>query len=159
MATITLALLLASAAAKAEEPAPVLSIEARLFVSRTGQFSDDVLGPNGRGLGNVVIGPEASTATFVVVRVAGPAPLPAGSRVRLVATEEPSRLHGRRRGGPRVILDQSARLPSAAAADGSIFVGFWLADTGCTPIRLNATVTRSSRRAAAEAWLGFLCYE
>ena len=149
---------LAGHAARAEEPAPALSIEARLFINSTGQFSEDVLGPNGRALGNIIIGDVPSSATLVIVRVpewqrwAGP------TRVRLVATERPLR---QRRPGRGVILDRTLPLPYSGGAPGqAAFVGFWLDRTGCAPIALRATFAAGgTTRATKEALVDFRCYE
>ena len=149
---------LAGPAARAEAPAPALTIEARLFVHSTGQFSENVLAPDARPLGNIVIGHEPSSATLVIVRVADWRQWPGPARVRLIATERPLR---HQRPGRRTLLDQSLPLPYSGEAPGQpAFVGFWLSGTGCVPIRLRATLAAAgAAHSAREALLDFRCYE
>lgn len=153
LATASAALLVCGVA-RADD-APQLKIEARLFGSKTGKLSADVLGADGPPLGNVVMGDDASTSTFVVVHVAGPPLLPPETTVRLVAQEAPAD------GAPaKTILDQQTQVTAAAASKSDFYVGFWLPDTGCAPIKLEAALqTGGQADATATANLDFTCNE
>lgn len=140
-----------------QQSGPSLTIEARLFGGRTGKFSDNVLAPDGPVLGNVVMGEDASTSTFVTVRI-GPGVRP-GAKVRLVAREhQRPRADGAPGTGSRKILDQTVAI--AGASDAASYVGFWLAGTGCAPVTLTAYLQVSGLdTVSSRATLGFVCNE
>lgn len=146
----------------AQDATPLLKIEARLFESPTGKFSDDVLAPDAPGLGNVIIGEKASSSTFVTVRIDATPPLPMDAKLRLVAQETPpSEVAGG--GAPlelRQLLDSTVVVPPTAAGNKTTYVGFWLPETGCTPVALKADLAAGDAgSASAEATLNFICYE
>lgn len=148
--------LLSSGAAAAE---PTLSIEARLFGAKTGRFSKNVLAPDPPRLGDVISGENASTSTFVIVRVASDQPLAKTARVRLVANGA-SRADGQRRPGFATgrLLDSAVFLPPVGPGTIETHVGFWLPDTGCLPIALKAELLDPPRRpVSAAARLEFRC--
>lgn len=149
--------------AVADEPTAALTIEAKLFGSKTGTFSKDVLGPDAPPLGNVIIGEDASTSTFVTVRVETKTPLSMEATVSLVADELPPSVAVQEPQDPaaplRKLLDKNISVPSTAAT-GSFYVGFWLEDTGCTPIRLTAGLkSPGAADVTTSADLNFACYE
>lgn len=142
--------------------APSIAIEARLFGSKTGRLSDNVLAPGGPALGNVIIGDDPSTATFVTVRVGSSAPLGEGARVRLVAREidrpQDGARGGRRR--PSVVYDRSVARPLVKEGETGAYVGFLVEPTGCAPIDLTAELLDPPRpKASMTARLDFRCYE
>ncbi|QND54784.1 hypothetical protein HB779_23035 (plasmid) [Phyllobacterium sp. 628] len=144
----------------AQDAKPVLKIEARLFESPTGTFSEDRLAPNAAGLGNVIIGEKASSSAIVIIRIDATAPLPTNARLRLVAKETSA---SKATGSPRVklrkLLDSTVALPSSAW-NRTTYVGFWLPDVGCMPVALKANLMAGGAgSASASATLGFTCYE
>lgn len=152
--------LLVGTAAWADDAAPRLTIEARLFGSTTGQLSENVLGPDGPELGNVVMGENASTSTFVTVHITAEPPLPAGAKVRLLAVELASEGQTETSPSGGALLDSAVDVPPTAAGNKDTYVGFWLADTGCTPIALKAElVAPEAPTASADATLDFTCHE
>jgi hypothetical protein len=153
------AFLLVGTAAYAEDAGPRLTIEARLFGSTTGKLSENVLAPDGPELGNVVMGENASTSTFVVVHIAAEPPLQAGAKIRLLAVETPG--EGQPAPAPGgALLDSAVDVPATAAGNKDTYVGFWLADTGCTPIALKAELlVAEAPTASADATLDFTCHE
>lgn len=136
----------------AAAPAAEIGFQAFLLNGATGRLSTDVLAGSTQ-LGNVVSGEFSSTSTLVVVKVAlgADAPLPQQARVRLLAT-----VTGKKPGRP--LLDSTAKL-GAIGSDGSAYVGFWLADTGCKPISLTATLIGARSTGSGTAVLPFACYE
>ncbi|SDP71869.1 hypothetical protein [Phyllobacterium sp. OV277] len=145
----------------AQEAKPILKIEARLFESPTGKFSEDVLAPDAAGLGNVIIGENASSSTMVTVRIDATPPLPANAKLRLVAKETPTRnAIGNTRVKLRQLLDSTVTVPSTAAGNRTTYVGFWLPQTGCMPVALKAYLSAGgSGSVSASATLDFICYE
>jgi hypothetical protein len=149
------------AGASAAGPAvKVDGIQARLFYSKTGTFSDDILAKEPQRLGNVTVGDNASVSTFVTVKVKMTSgPKAREVLVRLVVIERPGRVRGAKGGSraPSVILDKTS-VAGPFAADGVSHVGFWLPSTGCNPLTLTASIP-GVPDATVEAVLGFACYE
>ena len=149
------------AAVSAQTSTRISDIQARLFNSKTGDFSPNIFGPDPPELGNVIIGEYASTSTFVVVevKVARGVSIPLNATVRLVATESgKAPFGGGRRGPDRVILNSVSKL-GLVEAGGTTNVGFWLNDTGCRVVKLKATLTGFGRAAPLEKEIPFVCYE
>lgn len=135
---------------------PEIKIEARLFNSATGQFSPNVLGPQSAPLGNVAASDEQSFSTFVVVHIVNDQLLPSETKVRLLAQEFP----GSGQDSPKTILDQDIPVTAQAASKQDFYVGYWLPQTSCVPIRLVAELaTGSDKDVATEASLNFTCHE
>ena len=139
----------AFAQSTALRPIRLEAIQSRLFQSHTGTLSkplDDTV-----PLHNVIIGEggvsEPSTSTLVTVTFQGfPGDFDARWRVDFTAKE---------RGG-KVIL--SAGKPLGVLSDKGIYqVGFWLPETGCTPLELSATLRGTSQTKSAV--LPFRCGE
>ena len=157
IALITLVAYALSATSYAATPEATLTLQAKLFQHKTGNFSNDVLVADGPPLGNVVTGDNASNATFVTVLVAL-APgvvLPSDSRVRLQARA--AKIRG---AAASVLLDRTEALGSVDRG-GRTHIGFWLAKTGCRPIQLTATlsVARQPITITTRSDLAFSCGE
>ena len=128
----------------------VRTIEARLFFAHSGSFSEPL--SENQPLWNVVIGEsgasEPSTATLVKVLVAGP-PRAFDRNARVVLQiDGPTPKATRSRQSKRLgVFDESGRQ----------YVAFWLADTGCEPLRLSASLSGSKE--AVVRTLQFACGE
>lgn len=145
----------------AQEPARVAGFQAFLFNSRTGALSGDVLAKDGPELGNVPSGKYASVATLVVARIEfGKQAAVPKAQVRLVATESGSMpfAASRAKSASRVILDRTSEL-GPMNADGTTYVGFWLAGTGCRSISLKASIVGIKNAVPLTGILPFACYE
>jgi len=136
-----------------DPPPRIAGFQARLFNSRTGALSADVLAGQVE-LGNVPAGELASVSTLVVVDVdfGEGLPVPQKARVRLVATEVG------RRGPNRQLLDSTER-PGPVAKDGTTHIAFWLPNTGCKTVTLRATLLGASQRSTKTQTIPFACYE
>jgi hypothetical protein len=137
--------------------APTISgIRAHLFRNKTGQWSDDILGPQQGGLWNTIAGPNAANATLVVVEVSGQ---PGGTytgyfgpetkyRVRLVARE----------GARRLLLDKAQTIP-VLNDQGKVTLAFLLHQSGCRPVRVTASIVGARPSKPVERSLNFACGE
>jgi hypothetical protein len=139
-------------------PPPVLELQARLFFSGSGGFSQDLLAPDAPAPVNVVAEADPSTATLVTVLVRQPegSLLPSDSRVRLVVRE--AAVGGK---GERIVLDRTLSL-GVMPEGGAVHLGFWVQGTGCRPLLLQARLTPAralAPPAAAQARLPFACGE
>jgi hypothetical protein len=131
----------------------VSGIQARLFHNKSGQLSDDMLGPQYRGGWNTIAGPDASNATVVIVEVSGIRPEAAGSKysVKLVARER-----GR---SARLLLTSTVRVPPSNE-QGKTYVPFLIHQTGCSAVQLTATLISGQKPGKpAERTLPFACGE
>lgn len=134
-----LAGVLPSAASAAAPPYRLVSLQAYLFYNDTGTFSPAI--PEDAPLFNTVIGEgwagHASNAVLVRVTVTGPAGSYAPRRfVRLTVDRGTRTASGAFRWG-KTVLDRRQPLAVLTRA-GRTTAGFWLADTGCVPLRLTA---------------------
>ncbi len=143
----------------AQGQAVITDIQARLFNSKTGDFSDNVLAKEAPELGNVPSGELASVSTFIVVKISFGAKgsIPANAQVRLTAAESAVQPFGAK-SGKKILLNEASKL-GPADADGNTFVGFWLNRTGCQSITLTASLIGAGKAVAAEKILPFACYE
>ncbi len=136
---------------------PALSLQAKLFFSKSASFSPDVLTPGGPELVNVVARDDPSSATLVVVAVSLPRglSLPADSRVRLVALAA-----GKGRMPAKRLVDSTVPL-GVVSTGGVTHIGFWLPATGCQPVQLRATLTvaRQGGTVLAQSLIPFACGE
>lgn len=152
-----LAALLMSPVFAAADDAAKLSVQAKLFYSKSGSFSADMLAPGGPELGNVVIRDDPSTSSLVIVAITlnDAQELPFNSRVRLIAREPASK-----RARSRVVLDRVVTL-AGGRKGGVTHVGFWLPDIGCRPVELQATLSAAQlpKAIATKATLPFVCNE
>ena len=153
---ICLAALLMSPVFAADDTAK-LSLQAKLFYSKSGGFSGDILAPGGPELGNVVIRDDPSTSSFVIgaITLADAQEMPFNSRVRLLAREPASK-----RARSRVVLDRVVTL-AGGRKGGVTHIGFWLSDIGCRPVELQATLSAAQlpKTVATKATLPFVCNE
>ena len=131
--TALMALQLAGNAWAAEQPIAVSSIEVRLFMADTGQFSEPV--PEKSLLWNTIIGEGdaggSSSSTLVKVLVSGP----------------PGKFDKRATVSLKVAKPDSGERPAALNkslgvfnAEGRQYVAFWLANTGCEELLVSARV-------------------
>lgn len=139
---------------------PVITeIQARLFNSKTGTLSGNVLAKGASELGNVPSGDLASVSTFILVKISfGPkGSIPANAQVRLIAAESAVQPFGSKSGN-QLLLNGTSKL-GPADTDGNTFVGFWLNRTGCKSITLTASLTGAGKVSSAKEILPFACYE
>lgn len=141
----------------AADAVATLSIQAKLFQSKSGTFTADVLAAGAPELVNVVARDDPSTSSLVVVAVAlaDGKVLPADSSVRLVARERAS--HG---GRARTVVDKTVPLGSVSKG-GTAHLGFWLSDVGCRAVELKVTMTvaRQPVSLSAASIIPFICNE
>ncbi len=143
----------------AQEQAVIAEIQARLFNSKTGTFSGNVLAKGALELGNVPSGDLASVSTFILIKVSfGPkGSIPRNAQVKLTATESAVQPFGSK-SGKQILLNGASKL-GPADADGNTFVGFWLNRTGCKSITLTALLTGAGKVSSTKEILPFACYE
>jgi len=132
-AFIALAQLVQPASAAAIE-----AIEVRLFLGHSGELSEPVA--EGALLWNTIIGGgdarEPSTSTLVKISVTG-APKSYDARAKVLLTVENRRTKTRR------VLSKSL---GTFNLEGRQFVAFWLAETGCEELQLEAAATGSNAK-------------
>lgn len=153
---------LASSPALAQDAPKIAGFEAHLFNSKTGLLSANMLAKQAPQFGNVPAGELASVSALIVVKVefGKESAIPPDARARLIATEggvmpfaEKSKKESQ-----RVILDSTVRL-GPVNADGSTYVGFWLANTGCKTISIRASLLGMKAKPTLTEILPFTCYE
>ena len=132
---------LATAPASAGKALNVASLEARLYYNHSGTLSKPVSSKT--VLWNAVVGEgniaEPSNSTFVDVTVLGePGSFEPKARVNLVVTDQAT---------GKLLQSQSAEVGVLNAA-GKYHVGFWIPKTGCTPLRLRASIAGSKAEKA-----------
>lgn len=156
---IFLVLLLFTPAFAQENQAVITEIQARLFNSRTGDFSDNVFAKGAPELGNVPSGNLASVSTFIIVKISFGAKgsIPPNAKVQLTATESADQPFGAK-SRKQLLLNETSKL-GPADTDGNTFVGFWLNRTGCKSITLVASLTGAGKASSAKKILPFACYE
>ena len=126
------------------------AIEVRLFLAYTGTFSEPI--HDGTTLWNTVLGEagltEPSSSTFVKIHIQGkPKTYAKGQSVELKVTPE---------GVKKSTTRQLAQL-GLFNSEGKQYVGFWLSNTGCTSLRLTASVVGSGR--SVQHLIPFKCGE
>lgn len=137
----------------------ITEIQARLFNSKTGEFSGNVLAKGAPELGNVPSGDLASVSTFIIVKISAGSKgsIPANARVHLTAAESANQPFGAK-SRKQLLLNEASKI-GPADADGNTFVGFWLKQTGCRTITLTASLSGAGKTSAAKETLPFACYE
>jgi len=145
--------------ALAQEQSAVMEIQARLFNSKTGDFSGNILAKGTPELGNVPGSDLASISTFIIVKISFglKGSIPPNSQVRLTATESSNQPFGAK-SRKQTLLNAISQL-GPADTDGNTFVGFWLNRTGCQSISLTASLTGAGKASSAKTTLPFACYE
>jgi hypothetical protein len=147
--TLTLVLLLPAApilGQRAVPPFRVTAVRAMLFYGQTGTFSDDLFGPSAPTLQNVTTGEGQSTAVLVIVEITGlPDSYAPNRRIELTATTR-----------DRVLLSRRVP-PGRPGDDGKFHAGFWLYDTGCTPVTLDTRVSGQSENSEVRKTINFKC--
>ena len=145
--------------ASAQDKAVIAEIQARLFNSKTGDFSGNVLAKGAPELGNVPSGDMASVSTFILVKISFGAKgsIPANAQVQMTATESANQPFGAK-SRKKILLNEASKL-GPADSDGNTFVGFWLNRTGCKSITLIASLTGAGKASSAKTILPFACYE
>lgn len=139
VALAVLACALPAGAGAATPPYRLAAMRAYLFFNDSGTFSPAI--PENASLWNTVIGEgwagHASDAVLVRVTVAGQAGSYESSRfVRLTVDRGSRTSSGTIRWG-KTVLDRRQPLAVLTRAGWTV-AGFWLADTGCVPLRLTA---------------------
>jgi hypothetical protein len=135
----------------AAQPAQVSAIEARLFFSTTGRFSDNILKlGKAAPLRNAVIGAgnlEGPTrSTLFIVRISG-APGEYLARVKVKVTV---------RKRSRSVLSRTYE-PGIFGAAGDAYVPVLVDDTGCDPLTIEARVTEPTPTAPKTGVIPFEC--
>ncbi|HWL40287.1 MAG TPA: hypothetical protein VNO75_08620 [Gemmatimonadaceae bacterium] len=135
------------------KPYQITDVRVHLFYSREGTFSGNLVGTqNMNSLWNTVIGEGqgggASSATLVVVEVSGePGSYGGESSVELGV-----------RGTKREILRRRQSL-GVLSDKGNAYVGFWLYDTGCEPLRTSAKLVGKTKSTPVSVEIPFRCGE
>ena len=138
-----------SASAGMGHPYRVGALEARLFYSDSGTFSENIVdNPRYQPLWNTVIGEGAaggpSDALLVTVKVTGdPGSYEGGRRVRLKATS-----------GKQTLLDKTLGVP-ILNEKGAAYVGFWVYDCTSQPLHLRAEILGQRSNAAIHRSIPF----
>jgi hypothetical protein len=131
----------------------VAEIQARLFYSNSGRLSANVIANSKITLWNVVAGEGAglegpSDRTLLTVRIAGPAKASAeGLQLHVVALADADTL-----------LDDVTEMGDMNSA-GNWYAGYWLYDTGCTPVKVLAELSVGQERQQLAAKIPFSCGE
>jgi hypothetical protein len=121
----------------------ITDVRAHLFYSNSATLSENLIGnPKIHALWNTPIGEgdvgAPSRATLVVVEISGtPGSFETGRSVELAV-----------RDGKKEIFRHTQRI-SVLSEQGHGYVGFWLYDTGCAPLRISTALLgqrNSSRR-------------
>ena len=113
-------------------PFKISAVKAMLFFEQTGEFSPDVSNQPASALRNRRTGAGGrATATLVVVEVSGQPSAYAPQR-KLSFTATDSR--------KTILLRKTAEL-GIFSDEGKFYVAFWLYDTGCYPVTLNARLS------------------
>jgi hypothetical protein len=153
--------------ARTDDTSPKLvRFKAYLFNRDTGAFSPDVLARAGNNkpveLGNVLGGAFASDSTFVSIEIRAPAAdiIAAGTRIRFRAidTDELPFAAVKRTPQPKLLVDKIVQTRRVKAG-ASTFIGFWLPDTGCAPVKLSAEWVNIRNAAKLTDTLAFVCHE
>ncbi len=140
----------------AKSPAPdfqLTSVQAKLFYSDTGTFSEDILTSPDFTLWNTIIGEGSakgpSNSTLVLVEISGPS---GGYGERRKVEFEASF-----RGIDRVVKQTSEI--GVFGNNGKCFLGFWLYDTGCEPVKLVVKLTGQTKESSMTKTINFRCGE
>jgi hypothetical protein len=155
----------AEAAELDNEPLRIVGIQAKLFFEGTGTFSEDVLGDPHYVLWNASVGEGSagapSNSTLVLVEIAGGT---SGTsehvrRISFTANYKYGFVNVRGTGELRNIQVKQTAGIGFFGKDGKSYVGFWLHDTGCTPVDLTAQIVGQTQASVMKKKIGFKCGE
>ncbi len=130
-------------------PYTVKFIRAFLFFNGRGGLSPNIIdNPIYSKPWNVIIGPDASQETLVVVEVSGkPQSYEVTRKVELQVTE-----------GKKMKFRRASEI-GVINVDGRYFAPFMLYDTGCAPVRLLARIIGQPQPSRLEKTINFRCGE
>jgi hypothetical protein len=134
-------------------PYLITDVRAQLFYSRDGAFSENLVGSKkARSLWNTPIGEggagAASTATLIVVEVSGkPGSYAEDRSVELTV-----------RGSKKELFRRKQEL-ELLSDKGKVYLGFWLYDTGCDPLKVSARLIGQDNQSQRAIEIPFLCGE
>jgi hypothetical protein len=146
-------------AAAATGPYHLAAVRPFLFFNDSGRLSKEV--PESASLWNTIIGEgwagESSNATLVRVEITGPSgSYSPGRSVRLSVRKGRATATG-------VIFRAGATVRTSSipvlTRSGRTTLGFWIADTGCTPLQLTAELRGQSPTERLTRVLNFACGE
>jgi hypothetical protein len=133
-------------------PYQLVSVRVQLFLTDRGTFSENIAGRNDLALRNVVIGAGdtggASNATLVIAEVSGTAASFEASRKVLLTV----------RAGKRLVLRRAQSVP-VLNSQGRGYLGFWVYDTGCEPLKIIAEITGQVGVSRKSVEVPFVCGE
>lgn len=131
----TIALLAACTPASAQQGMPFVTIEARLFKTDSGTFSEDFLNLAAPAIADA--GP-AREQLLVSVRASSMRG-PRWTMVRLVARSPNFAVYGPTvPGTERTVFDGKVETPQAASTHETTYSGFWISRVDCNPLELTA---------------------
>jgi hypothetical protein len=160
LALAVLACALPTGATAAAPPYRLAALRAYLFFNDTGTFSAAI--PEDAPLFNTIIGEgwagQASNAVLVRVTVAGQAGSYESKRFVRLAVERGARSSPGPIRWSKTVLDQRQPVAVLTRA-GRTVSGFWIADTGCVPLRLTARLGGQPASPPLVRVLPFACGE
>jgi hypothetical protein len=131
---------------KAPSPYKVSAVKAMLFYEQTGAFSSNVLADPKIAIQNRQIALGRSTATLVVVEIAGdPGAFDPRRKVVFAATDG------------RMLKFSRTSDTGVLSEEGKFYVAFWLYDTGCYPVTITARLTGQSPISSVKEIIKFRC--
>ena len=143
----------------------VAAVQAKLFFSETGTFSEDILANPDFTLWNTPVGEGSagapSNSTFVIVVVEGgtPGTVEHKRSVRFTASYKYGFVTERGTAEVQKIQIQTTNAIGSFGKDGKSHVGFWLHDTGCVPVDLTAEITGQPLDKVIKKRIDFKCGE
>ncbi|MEK7824662.1 MAG: hypothetical protein AAB290_06445 [Candidatus Eisenbacteria bacterium] len=130
----------------------IAAIQAKLFYENRGRFSANIIDNPKIVLWNVVIGEGTvegpSSNTLLIVRLQGPP--------RIVA--EGLKLHVFARTERDTLVDREIEV-GPMNSTGNYYAPFWLEDTGCFPVVIDAQLTLGNKHQRRSAHIPFACGE
>jgi hypothetical protein len=148
-----------------DNPLRIAGIQAKLFFEGTGAFSEDVLADPHYVLWNTSVGEGSAGApshsTLVLVEIAGGAAGTSehGRRISFTANYKYGFVNPRGTVERRSVQVKQTAAIGYFGKDGKSYVGFWLYDTGCTPVDLTAQIVGQTPAPVVNKTIGFKCGE
>lgn len=143
----------------------IAAVQAKLFFSQTGTFSEDVLANPDFALWNTPVGegsaeaPSNSTFIVVVIEVGAPRTEEHKRRLHFTASYKYGSVTESNAIKVENIQIQQTRAIGSFGKDGRSYVGFWLHDTGCEPVNLTAEITGQAPVKVVKKRIDFKCGE